>query len=148
MVHVVVCSSSGESDLEGSRRSSIEYLPAVQFRRQGSLTRDHRERGLRDPRLDMRRMSLYLEPGNWRVPYDPAALPPTPPRRVSMGTDSYPPPYRMTDSLTEIQGDIQRLSHQQQQIQSLMHNGIAPQSNPAMQQPPHSQFYLHDQVKI
>ncbi|XP_066967194.1 uncharacterized protein Patronin isoform X16 [Macrobrachium rosenbergii] len=52
---------------------------------------------------------------------------------------------QMTDSLTEIQGDIQRLSHQQQQIQSLMQNGIAPQSNPAMQQQPHGQFYLHDQ---
>ncbi|XP_066967190.1 uncharacterized protein Patronin isoform X12 [Macrobrachium rosenbergii] len=135
----------GESDLEGSRRSSIEYSPAVQLRRQASLSRDPRERGLRDPRVDLRRMSLYLEPGNWRVPYDPAALPPTPPRRVSMGLDSYPPHYRMTDSLTEIQGDIQRLSHQQQQIQSLMQNGIAPQSNPAMQQQPHGQFYLHDQ---
>ncbi|XP_064106006.1 uncharacterized protein LOC135215372 isoform X4 [Macrobrachium nipponense] len=135
----------GESDLEGSRRSSIEYSPAVQLRRQASLSRDPRERGLRDPWVDLRRMSLYLEPGNWRVPYDPSALPPTPPRRVSMGLDSYPPHYRMTDSLTEIQGDIQRLSHQQQQIQSLMQNGIAPQSNPAMQQPPHGQFYLHDQ---
>ncbi|KAK8726894.1 hypothetical protein OTU49_010116 [Cherax quadricarinatus] len=53
---------------------------------------------------------------------------------------------QMTDSLTEIQSDIQRLSHQQQQIQSLMHNGMNPPSNQAIHQAPaHGQFYLHDQ---
>ncbi|XP_063596398.1 patronin-like isoform X6 [Penaeus indicus] len=53
---------------------------------------------------------------------------------------------QMTDSLTEIQGDIQRLANQQQQIQSMMHNGMTPQTNQGMQQPPpHGQFYLHDQ---
>ncbi|KAK8401532.1 hypothetical protein O3P69_001012 [Scylla paramamosain] len=51
---------------------------------------------------------------------------------------------QMTDSLTEIQGDIQRLSHQQQQIQSLMHNGMNSPAGQSMQQPP-GQFYLHDQ---
>ncbi|KAK7069879.1 hypothetical protein SK128_011064, partial [Halocaridina rubra] len=52
---------------------------------------------------------------------------------------------QMTDSLTEIQSDIQRLSSQQQQIQSLMQNGIPPQANMGMQHPQHGQFYLHDQ---
>ena len=48
----------------------------------------------------------------------------------------------MNDSLTEIQGDIQRLNSQQHQIQSIMHNG----NN---QQPQgQNQFYLHDQVSI
>ncbi|XP_042887517.1 uncharacterized protein LOC122263224 isoform X3 [Penaeus japonicus] len=131
----------GESDLEGSRRSSMDHPSAVQLRRLSNLPRDPR-----DSRVDLRRMSLYLEPGTWRVPNDRAALPPTPPRRFSMGPDSYTQPYRMTDSLTEIQGDIQRLTNQQHQIQSMMHNGMTPQTNQGMQQPPpHGQFYLHDQ---
>ncbi|XP_047482342.1 uncharacterized protein LOC125034532 isoform X4 [Penaeus chinensis] len=131
----------GESDLEGSRRSSMDHPSAVQLRRLSTLPRDPR-----DSRVDLRRMSLYLEPGTWRLPSDRAALPPTHPRRFSMGPDSYTQPYRMTDSLTEIQGDIQRLANQQQQIQSMMHNGMTPQTNQGMQQPPpHGQFYLHDQ---
>nr|XP_027235985.1 calmodulin-regulated spectrin-associated protein 2-like [Penaeus vannamei] len=134
----------GESDLEGSRRSSMDHPPAVQMRRLSTLPRDPR-----DSRVDLRRMSLYLEPGTWRLPSDRAALPPSHPRRFSMGPDSYTQPYRMTDSLTEIQGDIQRLANQQQQIQSMMHNGMTPQTNQGMQQPPpHGQFYLHDQTKI
>ncbi|KAK3888904.1 hypothetical protein Pcinc_007065 [Petrolisthes cinctipes] len=57
---------------------------------------------------------------------------------------------QMTDSLTEIQGDIHRLNQQQHQIQSLMHNGMNPPPGHHMQQqqqqqPPHGQFYLHDQ---
>lgn len=144
VVHVVVCSCSGESDLEGSRRSSMDHPPAVQMRRLSTLPRDPR-----DSRVDLRRMSLYLEPGTWRLPSDRAALPPSHPRRFSMGPDSYTQPYRMTDSLTEIQGDIQRLANQQQQIQSMMHNGMTPQTNQGMQQPPpHGQFYLHDQVSL
>ncbi|XP_071548392.1 LOW QUALITY PROTEIN: uncharacterized protein Patronin [Panulirus ornatus] len=136
----------GDSGLEGFRRSSLDHPYAVQLRRRSFVGRDPRERASRDPRVDLRRMSLYLEPGTWRTAHDPGTLPPTPPRRVSMGPDSFTPPYRMTDSLTEIQGDIQRLSHQQQQIQSLMHNGMNPPTNQAMQQqPPHGQFYLHDQ---
>ncbi|XP_042234616.1 uncharacterized protein LOC121874529 isoform X5 [Homarus americanus] len=136
----------GESGLEGSRRSSLDHPYAVQLRRRSYVGRDPRERASRDPRVDPRRMSLYLEPGTWRSANDPGTLPLTPPRRVSMGPDSFTPPYRMTDSLTEIQSDIQRLSHQQQQIQSLMHNGMNPPTNQAMQQqPPHGQFYLHDQ---
>lgn len=141
---MVVCSCSGESDLEGSRRSSMDHPPAVQMRRLSTLPRDPR-----DSRVDLRRMSLYLEPGTWRLPSDRAALPPSHPRRFSMGPDSYTQPYRMTDSLTEIQGDIQRLANQQQQIQSMMHNGMTPQTNQGMQQPPpHGQFYLHDQVSL
>lgn len=54
-------------------------------------------------------------------------------------------PYRMTDSLTEIQGDIQRLSHQQHQIHSMMHNG-APNHHQSIHPQHQSQFYLHDQV--
>ncbi|KAF2367765.1 CKK domain [Trinorchestia longiramus] len=41
---------------------------------------------------------------------------------------------RMTDSLSEIQGDLQRLSSQQQQIQGMIRGGH------------NQQFYLHDQV--
>ncbi|XP_053651388.1 uncharacterized protein Patronin isoform X6 [Cherax quadricarinatus] len=136
----------GESGLEGSRRSSLDHPHAVQLRRRTYVGRDPRERASRDPRVDLRRMSLYLEPGTWRSANDSGTLPPTPPRRISMGPDSFTPPYRMTDSLTEIQSDIQRLSHQQQQIQSLMHNGMNPPSNQAIHQAPaHGQFYLHDQ---
>ncbi|XP_069186002.1 uncharacterized protein Patronin [Procambarus clarkii] len=136
----------GESGLEGSRRSSLDHPYAVQLRRRSYVGRDPRERASRDPRMDLRRMSLYLEPGTWRSANDPGTLPSTPPRRISMGPDSFTQPYRMTDSLTEIQSDIQRLSHQQQQIQSLMHNGMNPPSNQAIHQaPPHGQFYLHDQ---
>lgn len=122
----------------------MDHPPAVQMRRLSTLPRDPR-----DSRVDLRRMSLYLEPGTWRLPSDRAALPPSHPRRFSMGPDSYTQPYRMTDSLTEIQGDIQRLANQQQQIQSMMHNGMTPQTNQGMQQPPpHGQFYLHDQVSL
>ena len=75
-------------------------------------------------RPDWRRMSLYLEPGasnttwsNDASKYHPQCYPPNVEQRRFSG--NLPPSYRMTDSLTEIQGDIQRLSSQQQQIQSL-----------------------------
>lgn len=146
VVHVVVCSCSGESGMEGSRRSSMDNPYAAQLRRKSYVGPDPRERTpTRNPRPDLRRMSLYLEPGTWRTGHDLGLVPTAPPRRISLGPDSFTPPYRMTDSLTEIQGDIQRLSHQQQQIQSLMHNGMNSPASQAMQQPP-GQFYLHDQV--
>ena len=146
VVHVVVCSCSGESGMEGSRRSSMDNPYAAQLRRKSYVGPDPRERTpTRNPRPDLRRMSLYLEPGTWRTGHDLGLVPSAPPRRISMGPDSFTPPYRMTDSLTEIQGDIQRLSHQQQQIQSLMHNGMNSPAGQTLQQPP-GQFYLHDQV--
>lgn len=148
VVHVVVCSSSGESGMEGARRSSMDNPYAVQLRRKSYVGPDPRERTpTRNPRPDLRRMSLYLEPGTWRTGLDHGLVPTAPSRRVTLGPDSFTPPYRMTDSLTEIQGDIQRLSHQQQQIQSLMHNGMNSPANQAMQQPP-GHFYLHDQVDL
>ncbi|KAK8401534.1 hypothetical protein O3P69_001012 [Scylla paramamosain] len=135
----------GESGMEGSRRSSMDNPYAAQLRRKSYVGPDPRERTpTRTPRPDLRRMSLYLEPGTWRAGHDLGLVPSAPSRRISMGPDSFTPPYRMTDSLTEIQGDIQRLSHQQQQIQSLMHNGMNSPAGQSMQQPP-GQFYLHDQ---
>ncbi|XP_050688722.1 uncharacterized protein LOC126981544 isoform X16 [Eriocheir sinensis] len=135
----------GESGMEGARRSSMDNPHAAQLRRKSYVGPDPRERTpTRNPRPDLRRMSLYLEPGTWRTGLEHGLVPTAPPRRISLGPDSYTPPYRMTDSLTEIQGDIQRLSHQQQQIQSLMHNGMNSPANQAMQQPP-GHFYLHDQ---
>lgn len=101
------------------------------------------------PAVDPRRLSLYLPPTyhttspTLSLPYthpSPTlsyAYPRRPPRRLLPPTEEgggdYCPPHRMTDSLSEIQGDIQRLSSQQQQIQGLMRNG-------------QQQFYLHDQV--
>ncbi|CAL4102155.1 unnamed protein product [Meganyctiphanes norvegica] len=153
--------SCSDAELNSSRRSSMD-LPSVQSQgnhTSGSLP-DARtlgramwygqQRAGTHPRrssIDMRRMSLYLEPGN----YGTGGLPPVSPnKRASLALppgyhlDSLPSlPYRMTDSLTEIQGDIHRLSQQQQQIQSMMHNGINQQNQ--MNQNQTGQFYLHDQ---
>ncbi|KAB7507571.1 Patronin [Armadillidium nasatum] len=57
---------------------------------------------------------------------------------------------QMTDSLTEIQSDIQRLNQQQHQIQTMMHNGVQnsqlpPNAHPHLPQQQLSQFYLHEQ---
>lgn len=120
------------------------------------------------PRPDYRRFSLYLEPGSsrsnsWntdttqdvdslpksRIEAHHARPPPHPESRVSC--DYLNTPYRMTDSLTEIQSDIQRLNQQQHQIQTMMHNGVQnsqlpPNTHPHLPQQQLNQFYLHEQV--
>ena len=103
------------------------------------------------PAVDPRRLSLYLPPT--QSPTTPPSynlytrrsmIPPRrlPPSLHDADTTTDYDHHRMTDSLSEIQGDIQRLSSQQQQIQGLMRNG---QPQPP---PPSQQFYLHDQVTL